>query len=113
MTVRYVRDVSPGHPVKPENAYLTILENTLATETSQDYVEMDDVLVIKEVAAGAKSARIIRSHDLEMGDMLGAGEFGSVYKAEWKADPHSGKIEVAVKTLNAQVTCNSLIKKHH
>lgn len=94
--VRYV------HAVNPDNAYLTIMDNPVA-ETTRDYIEMDDVLAIREVAAGANSARIISSQELEMREMLGSGEFGSVYKAIWTSDPRTGSTEVAVKTLNAEV----------
>ena len=44
-----------------------------------------------------------------LGDYLGSGQFGTVYKGVWKSQTR-GEVQVAVKTLNEGSTKNDKIK---
>eukprot|EP00118_Oscarella_pearsei_P014732 m.128401 g.128401 ORF g.128401 m.128401 type:complete len:603 (+) comp37953_c0_seq19:3198-5006(+) len=93
-TVRYVSSPQSSIPEK-SNA-----ENTLTVADKAEYIDVDDVAVVEEVAANCNAAKIICASELEIGEILGAGEFGTVCKAIWSAQ----KIEVAVKTLKPEVS---------
>ncbi|XP_062516474.1 uncharacterized protein LOC134191860 isoform X2 [Corticium candelabrum] len=100
--VRYVRDTSQTKPVDRSDAYLTVMENP-AADINDSYIDLDDVVAIKQFAAGTQSAQIISRQDLELGELMGSGEFGNVYRGKWKTNG----AEVAVKALKAEVSMNA------
>ena len=64
-----------------------------------EYCDVDDVAVVQAAVSNCSEVKIICPTELDIGEVLGSGEFGSVCKAVWLAE----KMDVAVKTLKPQV----------
>ncbi|XP_065899234.1 uncharacterized protein [Dysidea avara] len=71
-------------------------------------VPADDEKKIYEEFAGKKFRKLLRK-EIKIGDELGSGEFGIVARAMWKPSSRK-KVEVAVKTLNANVSTKDRVR---
>ncbi|XP_065899226.1 uncharacterized protein [Dysidea avara] len=71
-------------------------------------VPADDEKKIYEEFAGKKFRKLLH-REVKIGDELGSGEFGIVARAMWKPSSRK-KVEVAVKTLNANVNTKDRVR---
>ncbi|XP_065899237.1 uncharacterized protein [Dysidea avara] len=71
-------------------------------------VPADDEKNIYEEFAGKKFRKLLHK-EIKIGDELGSGEFGIVARAMWKPSSRK-KVEVAVKTLNANVSTKDRVR---
>ncbi|XP_065899233.1 uncharacterized protein [Dysidea avara] len=71
-------------------------------------VPADDEKNIYEEFAGKKFRKLLHK-EIKIGDELGSGEFGIVARAVWKPSSRK-KVEVAVKTLNANVSTKDRVR---
>nr|BAG55512.1 protein tyrosine kinase HTK16 [Hartaetosiga gracilis] len=98
------KKIPPARPKKKKSMQSRPLPDTPQPQQSKDdydkMAELDELMKRQELV-GVKPGKLnsIPYHDIELGDELGAGEFGKVYRGTYKSA--AGSISVAVKTLQA------------